>query len=409
MGNFSRDTFKLTNTMYQALSGVKVKNPSHYSGVRLQQGVPLLDADWNELEDIRRYEQRATLKWLVGDGVPQGNDGFLIKNATVNDFTINQGVCYVSGWAAINLDDTKYTAQELYDNKELTDERKVELLPPINLASGQQYGVYLDVWEREINRWEDGRIVHDAIGIETCTRIKQEWVVRVAAGSQPPAAQAGHGYYKLAAIKVAAAGSVTVNDLRRTDLAMLKDKSVGSRHLSDNAVIADKIATGAVTADKIGANAVTTAKIADGQITDAKIKDDTITYKKLANAAVNNGAIQSYAVTSEKIAASAVTFDKMKVSVITWDVTVGAKSLSSSCSVGNLSESDILLPILWAVFPYDEISTYNYFDETPSNNTFYWYERTTKYIGRNDYIRILHMYNNHSTPIKVKVVCWRWR
>src|SRR5215207_4039206 len=51
----------------------------HYVGVRLQQGVPIVDADWNELEDIRRYELQAFLKWFVGDGVPAGNDGFRIK------------------------------------------------------------------------------------------------------------------------------------------------------------------------------------------------------------------------------------------------------------------------------------------------------------------------------------------
>ncbi|MFI5910932.1 DUF6519 domain-containing protein [Dactylosporangium sp. NPDC051541] len=63
MGDFSRDTFD------------RVK---HYVGVRLQQGVPLVDADWNEQEDIRRYEVQAFLKWFVGDGVPFNNDGFRI-------------------------------------------------------------------------------------------------------------------------------------------------------------------------------------------------------------------------------------------------------------------------------------------------------------------------------------------
>ena len=63
MGDFSRSTFD------------RVK---HYVGVRLQQGVPLVDADWNELEDIRRYEVQAFLKWFVGDGVPANNDGFRI-------------------------------------------------------------------------------------------------------------------------------------------------------------------------------------------------------------------------------------------------------------------------------------------------------------------------------------------
>jgi hypothetical protein len=64
MGNFSRDTFD------------RLK---HYVGVRLQQGVPLVDADWNEQDDIRKYELQAFLKWFVGNGVPAGSDGFQIK------------------------------------------------------------------------------------------------------------------------------------------------------------------------------------------------------------------------------------------------------------------------------------------------------------------------------------------
>lgn len=63
MGDFSRTTFD---------------RMKHYVGVRLQQAVPIVDADWNELEDIRKYELQAFLKWFVGDGVPAGNDGFRI-------------------------------------------------------------------------------------------------------------------------------------------------------------------------------------------------------------------------------------------------------------------------------------------------------------------------------------------
>lgn len=48
----------------------------HYVGVRLQQGVPLLDADWNELEDLRRHELASLVRRFFGDGVPAGNDGF---------------------------------------------------------------------------------------------------------------------------------------------------------------------------------------------------------------------------------------------------------------------------------------------------------------------------------------------
>src|SRR5947208_16801599 len=64
-----------------------------YVSVRLQQGVPIVDADWNEKEDIRRFEVRAFLKWFVGSGVPSCNNGFSIVGAGVaNDFTISAGI-----------------------------------------------------------------------------------------------------------------------------------------------------------------------------------------------------------------------------------------------------------------------------------------------------------------------------
>jgi hypothetical protein len=57
MGNFSRDTF----------------DPSkQYTGVRLQQGVPLVDADWNELNDVIRqelYESQSATWGVWNDGI----------------------------------------------------------------------------------------------------------------------------------------------------------------------------------------------------------------------------------------------------------------------------------------------------------------------------------------------------
>ena len=77
MGNITNDTF----------------NPIRaYCNVRLQQGVPLVDADVNELDDIRKFEVRAFLKWIVGDGVPDGSDGFhILSNGTADGFTISAG------------------------------------------------------------------------------------------------------------------------------------------------------------------------------------------------------------------------------------------------------------------------------------------------------------------------------
>src|SRR4051794_8895608 len=60
--------------------------------VRLQQGVPIVDADWNEMDDIRKFELRAFLKWFVGDGVPAGLNSFAITSTgKADDFQIARG------------------------------------------------------------------------------------------------------------------------------------------------------------------------------------------------------------------------------------------------------------------------------------------------------------------------------
>jgi len=73
-----------------------------YVGIRLQQGVPLLDRDWNELEDIRRYEELMLRKWYIGNGTP--DDGFRISavDPTANDFKISAGRCLVDGFEVVN-------------------------------------------------------------------------------------------------------------------------------------------------------------------------------------------------------------------------------------------------------------------------------------------------------------------
>ncbi|HKQ05864.1 MAG TPA: hypothetical protein VJ464_12080 [Blastocatellia bacterium] len=50
----------------------------HYVSVRQQQGVPIVDADVNETEDLRRLEFEDLNRVVTGDGVPLGNDGFRI-------------------------------------------------------------------------------------------------------------------------------------------------------------------------------------------------------------------------------------------------------------------------------------------------------------------------------------------
>jgi hypothetical protein len=204
-GNFSNaqeDTFDLAK---------------RYVGIRLQQGVPLLDRDWNELEDIRRYEEVILRKWYIGNGTP--DDGFKIGTVTppANDFKISKGRCMVDGFEIVNGQDIKYSEQKGY-----------ELKPPSH--GDRMDTVYLDVWIEEITSAEDSALKNsEDVNIETCVRHKLKWRVKVDEGSSGYTKEEYHHYYDIARIKRTADSTTIHNrdvmDLRRTGLAisLLKD------------------------------------------------------------------------------------------------------------------------------------------------------------------------------------------
>ncbi|MEI7771789.1 MAG: IPT/TIG domain-containing protein, partial [Chloroflexales bacterium] len=247
MANISRDTYN------------RIK---HYVSVRLQQGVPLVDADWNEMEDIRRFELQAFLKWYVGDGVPYGDDGFRISIVYDRaDFYISTGRCLVGGWDVMNdglverqTDGTWVATTERYpiqyNQQRLVKE--VDLWQAWGVARMDKFTtpptdtprldlVYLDTWEREVNDREDPDLVNPAISIPTCVRLKREWVVRVApivdANLTDFAVQAesflqelrdqsdpqyqGHAYYCLARIEWDGNSDPVFVDLRRTGISLI--------------------------------------------------------------------------------------------------------------------------------------------------------------------------------------------
>lgn len=224
MGDFSRDTFKLTNALHQLITGETVANPRHYVGVRLQQGVPLLDADWNELEDTRSAEVRALMRYFIGDGVPAGNNGFLASESGVNnDFAINQGVILVDGMFAINLSVTTYSGQSAAAG-----------LPALTTPSGgtdRTDIVYLDIWNEEVGGSgmpsSDSRLVDERVGIETSVRVVRSWQVRVAQGATDLAGVAvspGHRLVPLALLHrrhgEAAIREAMIVDLRKQGVTL---------------------------------------------------------------------------------------------------------------------------------------------------------------------------------------------
>jgi hypothetical protein len=222
MGNFSGNTFR---------------ELMNYVSVRLQQGVPLLDADWNELDDIRRHELRSFLKWFVCDGIPKGNDGFRIQPTGIpsNDFIIKTGRCLVNGWEVSNPENLLYSEQQLEDE---SADHPTPLPSPITT----EITVYLEVWEREVKDTEN--LVYKKVNFKSSVRLKREWVVRWVEGrfsnigNLPEAIKKpDHSYYILAIIKGGIPNITTdiIKDLRRTIFAdfiwpsqiTIKDGNVG--------------------------------------------------------------------------------------------------------------------------------------------------------------------------------------
>ena len=234
MGNISRDSFKETqNTLndLRSLVSPAQQKPRHYVSIRLQQGVPVLDADWNEQEDIRRVELEMVLARAVGNGVPAGSDGFHILEANPNadNLLIRAGLLFLDGWLVYNGSDVDYLHQPHRSSSGVAP----ALPPTLDIAplAGKKL-VYLDAWEREVDSEEDDNLVDDRIGIETCVRLERAWVVRMeplAAGADPfdpaviPNQQPRHRYYPLALLTRDSSHQITagmITDLRRTHLTL---------------------------------------------------------------------------------------------------------------------------------------------------------------------------------------------
>lgn len=192
MGNFSRNTFD------------PVKR---YVGVRLQQGVPLVDADWNELNDVVRQEHydgfglfsSGTQSDLINFGVIAGAPAL-----GTNDFYVIPGRALVGGRplnvpfeSSANI--IPYTTQP-WVNSARASQDGVAVIPPLTTPAANRTDlVYLDVWEREVNSVEDNNLVNPVIGVETCVRLKREVAIRVVeGGTSLPSPPAGHAFMPLA-------------------------------------------------------------------------------------------------------------------------------------------------------------------------------------------------------------------
>lgn len=220
MGNFSRNTFDPNK---------------NYFGVRLQQGVPLVDADWNELDDALR-NAIYSLGQVFPDGVQPGSTGLQILQtspAPTNNLRMEGGLVLVGGRPLRVPTTVLYSAQPWFNNPARATQDGVTVIPSLTPPSANRTDiVYLDVWEREVRSTEDTNLIHPAIGVETCVRLKREFAFRVAEGTQTlPATPAGHSFIPLALLN-RPAGQANITASQIEDIRPKLFSTRGPRALS---------------------------------------------------------------------------------------------------------------------------------------------------------------------------------
>lgn len=149
----------------------------HYIGVRMQQGVPILDRDWNEMEDIRRYQEMRLRKDYLGNGSP--DDGFKIEVLATpgNDFIVKAGHMMVDGFEVENDTDSTFTDLIANGRAVILPSNASALSVP---ADWRWDSINLDVWIEEITAVEDEDLKNSQdLGMPTTVRHKLRWRIVV--------------------------------------------------------------------------------------------------------------------------------------------------------------------------------------------------------------------------------------
>jgi hypothetical protein len=174
-------------------SRVRMNPLASFSGVELQQGRVLLDADYNEQVAIVDRRLRALASDVLGRAtVSQTTPDAFELSLGGGGLSIGKGRMYVDGLLAENFGIPSATPplfdpllSELVHAQAPTYATQLWLQPPPALPTGGRHLVYLDVWEREVTPAENPRLVEPALGVDTTTRRQVVWQVRVLADNAP--------------------------------------------------------------------------------------------------------------------------------------------------------------------------------------------------------------------------------
>jgi hypothetical protein len=200
-----------------------------FIGVRLQRGVPLLDRDWNEGEDVRRYQERSLRRSYIGDGTPGATD-FQIVPAPVGtdfDFVVSPGRAMVDGYDIWNPAPLLYSSQS-----------GAAKLPAATVADSFQ--IYVTPAVQRITSVEDVALANTQdIDLETCVRDKLAWTVDLARAPE----QAPAGSLLLATIRRPVNATyidVGVIEDNRGPLLNLRAITLANKALEQHAVAAER-------------------------------------------------------------------------------------------------------------------------------------------------------------------------
>jgi hypothetical protein len=147
-----------------------------YSGVYLQQGRMILDADWNELTDIQKSRLVTALRDAVAGGAPRVDGLRLVADpAGSSNIRIQPGVLYVDGVPA------------RLDGEGLLEPDQQPDYPIQSSFNAQSLRLYADVWERTVTALERSELMDAALhGADTATRTRTMLQVKWCADTMDP-------------------------------------------------------------------------------------------------------------------------------------------------------------------------------------------------------------------------------
>lgn len=162
--------------MKTQISRDSFQRENRYSGVYLQQGRMILDADWNELSDIEKERLVDALRHAIAGGAPEvGGLKVYADPAGSTNILIQPGSLYVDGVPA-RLDAAAPLAVNAQPDYPIQAD-----------YSGQSLKLYADVWERGVSALEQSALMDAALhGADTASRSQTMLQVKWCANSLDP-------------------------------------------------------------------------------------------------------------------------------------------------------------------------------------------------------------------------------